>query len=371
MEGLLVVIDILDNIIHKATDLIDPLINLHFTNFTISIDISEKIQNDKVETDKVETDKVETDKVETDKVETNLYFYTVLEGIHRLTNFLYFRSPNFILQKIFYDTPYHFQKYIRKIVCLSNVIVFKTQNDLSDSIYLCFCELDPVYTKDKFYIHDVLSMNFYKASLKEVNSSVEKYISKLHNGELSFIEELLPVHHVFSKRYGNKKMDLKKNDFGCDFLGLDDDILAWEKNQRDDVTVISAFHPLNDSTTELESFTAKVKEKHKQTGKKVCVLFDLDKTLYSSKDDIKILVDRNKAPFNAFERYIEHFFISGRTIFNDDSFNHSMNIRPGVAKMLREIKPIAEVYAITWGDICYAREAVRKANNIRWEQDAF
>lgn len=194
------------------------------------------------------------------------------------------------------------------------------------------------------------------------------YVSKLYNGELPFTEELLPVHHVFSKRYANKMMYLKKNDFGCEFLGLDDDILAWEKEQHHNITLISAFHYLNDSTTELEAFTEKVKEKYKKkSGKKVCVLFDLDKTLYSSKDDIKILLEKGKVPSNVFEKYIESFFIRGRTIFSNETFNHSITIRPGVAKMLFEIKPIAEVYAITWGDICYARQAVKKANDVRWE----
>ena len=51
----------------------------------------------------------------------------------------------------------------------------------------------------------------------------------------------------------------------------------------------------------------------------------------------------------------------------NEFFNHSMMIRPGVAKMLQDIAPYAEIFAVTWADIYYARQAVDKANKLGWK----
>lgn len=87
------------------------------------------------------------------------------------------------------------------------------------------------------------------------------------------------------------------------------------------------------------------------------VILDLDKTLYLCDTD--------------YEQNMKGFFISDFTIkdvlyCDNNSFEHNMMIRPGTREFLHRLSKIANVFALTAGDLNYARSAVHKANTINW-----
>jgi hypothetical protein len=87
------------------------------------------------------------------------------------------------------------------------------------------------------------------------------------------------------------------------------------------------------------------------------VILDLDKTLYLCDVDCENIMKRF---------YITDFSIKDVLYCNNNYFEHNMMIRPGSREFLYRLSKIATVFALTAGDLNYARAAVHKANTINW-----
>ena len=90
---------------------------------------------------------------------------------------------------------------------------------------------------------------------------------------------------------------------------------------------------------------------------KLNVLLDLDKTLFVSDADARA---------EQKEAFVGDFEISGNMAITNERFEHRMMIRPGCYWFLRRLRQIANVYAVTAGDLHYARAAVTHANARKW-----
>jgi hypothetical protein len=88
--------------------------------------------------------------------------------------------------------------------------------------------------------------------------------------------------------------------------------------------------------------------------KKPFIILDLDKTIYLCNDDCK-------------ENFVNDFIISGKLVSSNNIFYNTMMIRPGTREFLYRLSKIANIFALTGGDINYARSAVRAANSMNWE----
>lgn len=95
---------------------------------------------------------------------------------------------------------------------------------------------------------------------------------------------------------------------------------------------------------------------HPQTHK-LTVILDLDKTLFLSDADARV---------GQKHAFISDYEISGSMAITNERFQHQMMIRPGCYWFLRRLHQVANVYAVTAGDLHYARAAVTHANARKW-----
>lgn len=86
------------------------------------------------------------------------------------------------------------------------------------------------------------------------------------------------------------------------------------------------------------------------------VVLDLDKTLLLSNVDGK--------------KDQKDIVIGGYMAVTDDQFYHTLKLREGAHRFLRELSTFANVYVLTAADVHYARAAVGAANERKWTTDS-
>jgi hypothetical protein len=95
-----------------------------------------------------------------------------------------------------------------------------------------------------------------------------------------------------------------------------------------------------------------------KSGEKRIGICDLDKTLGVSYDDVSYYLKYY---------FMKDFSISGRLTYTDNIFITEIQLRNDVHEFLHEAKRRnMELYIITAGDICYARQFVGVANSRHW-----
>ena len=148
------------------------------------------------------------------------------------------------------------------------------------------------------------------------------------------------------------------NHYRSNEINIDPIIIFGETEYTD--TIYAAFFEFSDNMEYIVANIYKttfnyIKSKSYEflNTNKPFIILDLDKTIYLCNDDCK-------------ENFVNDFIISGKSVSSNNIFNYMMMIRPGTREFLYRLSKIANIFALTGGDINYARYAVHAANSINW-----